>query len=338
MIRRVALVGALSLLTQACTDEGGGAVQVTPRDGGQDAGLTAVKLALNWFPEAEHGGFYAAQIQGFYRQRGVAVEILGGGPDAPVIQRVASGQVAFGITNADGVLNARAAGADVVATMAPYQTNPRCIVVHEHSGITSIDQLANITLALSQRPAFSHYLRWKYPFSGVTVVPYHGSIAPLIANPDYALQGYAFSEPVLARRQGASVRALLVADTGFNPYASVLITTRTIIDTHPDLVRQVTQAAVEGWLHYLEKPEQTNEHIHELNPELDLEILQEGARLSRPLVLDETASAHGLGYMTRARWELLSRQMTDCGVLEAGGLDLVAAYTTDFLPATPTGR
>ena len=47
--------------------------------------------------------------------------------------------------------------------MASYQISPRCIMVHESAGIDSISQIQNITLALSQRPAFSHYLRWKYP-------------------------------------------------------------------------------------------------------------------------------------------------------------------------------
>ena len=58
-----------------------------------------VRLALNWFPEAEHGGFYAAQVHGFYAEKNIEVEILGGGPDAPVIQRVATGGVEFGVTN-----------------------------------------------------------------------------------------------------------------------------------------------------------------------------------------------------------------------------------------------
>ena len=71
-------------------------------------GLTQVRLALNWFPEAEHGGFYAALVHGYYQKRGLQVEILGGGPDAPVIQRVATRAVEFGITNADDVLNVRA--------------------------------------------------------------------------------------------------------------------------------------------------------------------------------------------------------------------------------------
>ena len=30
------------------------------------AALTKVALLLNWYPEAEHGGFYAAQVHGIY--------------------------------------------------------------------------------------------------------------------------------------------------------------------------------------------------------------------------------------------------------------------------------
>jgi len=79
--------------------------------------------------------------------------------------------VEFGISNADGELNARAAGAEVVAVMAPCQINPRCIMVHASSGIHRIEGLAEVALALSQRPALSHYLRWRYPSDRVTIVP-----------------------------------------------------------------------------------------------------------------------------------------------------------------------
>ena len=64
--------------------------------------LPKIQLALNWFLEAEHGGLYAAAVHGYYEENGVEVEILGG-PDSPVVQRVATGTVAFGIVNADDV-------------------------------------------------------------------------------------------------------------------------------------------------------------------------------------------------------------------------------------------
>lgn len=294
-----------------------------------------VKLALNWFPEAEHGGYYAAQVHGLYRDRGVQVEILGGGPDAPVVQRVATGQVAFGLTNADGVINARAAGAPIVALFAPYQVNPRCIVVHESTGFTSVEQLTDVTLALSQRPAFSQYLRHRFPLKGVAIVPYQGGMAPFLENERYAMQGYVFSEPVVARRQGARPRALMVADTGFNPYASALIATEETVAQRPDLVAAVVAASRAGWARYLEAPDSTHRRIHELNPEMDLEILGEGARLSRDLVLDPVAREHGIGYMELARWAALLEQMVASGVVDAGQVRPEDCFTDRFLPAAP---
>ena len=294
--------------------------------------LEQVEIALNWFPEAEHGGYYAALVHGYYQAADVDVAILGGGPDAPVIQRVATGQVEFGVTNADGVLNARAAGAPVVALMAPYQINPRCIVVHAHSGFTSVKDLRGVTLALSQRPAFAHFLRHYFSFDDVTFVPYHGGVASFIDNPDYAQQGYVFSEPVIARRKGADPSALLVAEIGFTPYASLLITSEKMVEQRPELVRTVTAAAVEGWRTYLDAPLRTNELIHSKNPEMDMEILAEGARMSQPLVIDSVAAVEGLGHMSTYRWRQLHRQMVSAGILDSAGLDPALAHTVSFLP------
>ena len=325
MVNGLIYAALVSLLLAGC------GVESAP-DEEPASGLTRVKLALNWFPEAEHGGFYAALVHDYYRQQGLEVQILGGGPDAPVIQRVATGGVEFGITNADDVLNTRAQEAPVVALMAPYQINPRCIMVHAQSGITRIEDLENITLALSQRPAFSHYLRRKFSFEGVTIVPYPGNVTQFLMNPDFAQQGYIFSEPFVARSKGADPRSLLVAEIGFNPYASVLIATEATIAARPEVAAAMVRASVAGWEHYLRAPEETNRYIHQLNPEMDLDILAFGAAESRPLVLDEVARERGLGHMSASRWEVLLEQMIEAGLIENGTVRARAAFTTRFLP------
>ena len=298
----------------------------------KSASTTSVKLALNWFPEAEHGGFYAAQVHGYYEAAGLHVKILGGGPDAPVIQRVATGQVAFGVTNADGVLNARAQQAPVVALMAPYQTSPRVIMVHQSSGIDDIAEIRDITLSLSARPAFSHYLRKKYPFEGVTIVPYSGNIAPFLADEQYAQQGYIFSEPFVAQSKGVSPRSLLVADTGFNPYASLLIATEETIAQRPEVVAAMVRASLQGWQRYMDDPQESNRHINQINPEMGLDILAYGAQTSRPLVVEASVQQHGLGHMELGRWQTLLDQMIEAELIESGAVDPAKAFTTRFLP------
>lgn len=291
-----------------------------------------VQLALNWFPEAEHGGFYAAVVHGYYETQGVDVEILGGGPDAPVIQRIATGAVTFGVTNADDVLYARAQQAPVIALMAPYQINPRCIMVHESSGIDAIADIANVTLAMSQRPAFSHYLRWRYPFENVKIVPYPGNVTQFLIDENFAQQGYVFSEPFVAKSKGGDPKALLVSDVGFNPYASVLIATEETIATDPQLVEAVVRASIKGWQQYLADPEATNRHINSLNPEMGLDILAYGAEESKALVLDSVAQKVGIGHMNAARWIDLLDQMVAAALIAKDTIDAKAAFTDRFLP------
>ena len=320
---RLFLLALLIPLLAAC----GGGDTPPPADG-----KTRLRLALNWFPEAEHGGFYAALVHGYYAEEGLEVEILGGGPEAPVIQRVATGQVDFGVTNADDVLNARAQEAPVQALMAPYQVNPRCIMVHAASGIERIDDIRDITLAMSQRPAYSHWLRHRFPLENVKIVPYPGNVTQFLADPNFAQQGYVFSEPFVARKKGGDPRALLVADIGFNPYASVLIARDADIAEKPDLIGAVVRASIRGWERYLSDADSTNAHIHGLNPEMGLDILAYGTAESQALVRDETARRHGIGHMSAERWETLLQQMHEAGLIEEGALEAKTAFTTRFLP------
>jgi len=291
-----------------------------------------VQLALNWFPEAEHGGFYAAQVHGFYEEAGLDVEILGGGPGAPVIPRVATGQVTFGVTNADRVLFGRAQKAPVVALMAPLQNSPRCIMVHEKSGISTFDAIKNMTLAMSTEAAFSHFLRKKYALENVKIIPYPGNVSKFLLDENFAQQGYVFSEPFVAKQKGGDPKALMVSDTGWNPYTSLLITSEETIKSKSEVVKKMVAASVRGWLKYFEQFEPTNKHIHLLNPEMDMDILAYGVEQMKPLVESQDTRNSGLGIMTRARWQLLYSQMQDVGLLKEGDLEINATFTTAYLP------
>ncbi|HIN54343.1 MAG TPA: hypothetical protein EYM79_08525, partial [Planctomycetes bacterium] len=117
--------------------------------------LTKVTLQLNWFPEAEHGGYYAALVHGFFAAEGLDVEIIPGGPGSPVIQKLVANQTTFVVGNADQVLTGRNQEAEVTALFAPIQMSPRCIMVHASSGIERLDELQNMTVALSAGRAFA---------------------------------------------------------------------------------------------------------------------------------------------------------------------------------------
>lgn len=318
------------LLNAGCREQG-----ASSSDPVSATGLQKVTLALNWFPEAEHGGFYAAVQHGYYREVGLDVEIIPGGPKSPVLQQLAGGRVDFAVDNADKLLLARAQEADVVAVMSPIQDSPRCVMVHADSGIESFEQLAmqeGYTLAMNPGQPFAQFLTKQLDLSKLTIAPYPGNVSQFLLDPKFAQQAYSFSEPFVAEQQGAKVRSLMVSDLGFNTYTSLLVAQGDRIKSEPELVRKMVAASIRGWETYLANPDETNALIHERNPEMPLDVLEYGVSDLQKLCRVTGEGAVPLGQMTAERWQTLFEQMVACGSLEAASIQISAAYTLEFLP------
>ena len=295
-----------------------------------------VTLALNWFPEAEHGGFYAALVHGYFAEEGLNVTIRPGGPKVPVIADVASGTVEFGVDNADKLLLGRVQQADVVAVMAPMQDSPRCIMVHKSEGITKLEDLAGrkpFTLAMNTGQPFAQFLMKRVNLAEAQIVSYPGNVAQFLLEPKYGQQAYNFSEPFVAEQQGGDPVCLMLSELGFNTYTSLLITRGELIEKQPELIGKMTRASIRGWKKYLAEPDETNRHIHEQNSQMGLDVLTFGVAALKPLCLPSNFAEERLGEMTAERWQSLTSQMTEIGSLPKDSIKPDAVYTTRFLNA-----
>jgi ABC-type nitrate/sulfonate/bicarbonate transport system substrate-binding protein len=84
--------------------------------------LTDVKIMLEWTPNTNHTGLYAALDQGYYKEAGLNVEIIqpnDSGSDA----MVGTGKVSFGISGQDSITQARTQGVPIVSIAAIIQHN-----------------------------------------------------------------------------------------------------------------------------------------------------------------------------------------------------------------------
>jgi NitT/TauT family transport system substrate-binding protein len=240
------------------------------------------------------------------------------------------GRVEFGIGNADQILMARQQDAPLVAVMASMQDNPRCIMVHQSRGFKVLADLRDLTLAMEEGSPFSVYLQQIATLPNVRIVSYAGSIARFLTDPDFAQQGYVFSEPVVARQQGSDAQSLMLSDAGYNPYAGCVITTEKYIRQHPDIVRRVVRATCRGWKRYLEDPAMTHAEIHRRNPEMDLNSLEEAGKIIRQLCLPDERTS--LGTMTADRWRSLANQLREMDLLNLTDEIVNRCYSLEFLP------
>jgi NitT/TauT family transport system substrate-binding protein len=274
-----------------------------------------IRLALNWKPDPQFGGFYAAP----YQAHGLDVEILPGGAGTPTIQMVGAGSAEFGVVSADELVAARSQGNDVVALFAVFQNNPQGIMVHASRNLGSLADLlkADGTVALQRGLPYARLLEKQYGFDKVKIVPSPGGdISAFLADKNFAQQCFIMSEPLTARHQGADVQVFPVSDAGFNPYTTVLTTSGDFLRKNPDRAKAMVAAVREGWRAYLDDPKPINQKMNQLNPSMAPEVFAEVAEAQKPFIETPETRQSGLGSMTKDRWQTLIAQLKDLGDIQ----------------------
>lgn len=282
----------------------------------QGTNETTYKLALNWVPEPQFGGFYQALIDDEFKKQGLNVEILPGGSGTPTVQMLTKGVVDFAIVSAEEILisNDKNLKNNVLGIFAAFQKNPQMIMSHESRQFKSIgDVLTNEGfLAWQKGLSYSLFLLKKYPNSKVKMVPYLGGLTQFQKDKMLSQQGFITSEPLIANELKIPVSTFLVADEGFNPYTTVLAVRKDFNRIHPETVKKLHQAVANGWASYLKNPEKANTYMSKLNPGMKLDTFKKSADAQASLI----QNSEGLGKMSESRWSELIQQMKELGMVK----------------------
>jgi NitT/TauT family transport system substrate-binding protein len=274
-------------------------------------------LALNWKAEPQFGGFYAAQVQGYYAENGLDVKIMEGGSGTPTIQMLLAGKVDYAIVSADEVVIALArGGSDIVALFATYQINPQGIMTHAERGFAALDDVMRSEGVLLWQAGlpYAQYFRKKYAPLTVVTAPYLGGIGNFQNDSKVSQQCFVTSEPLTAAAAGIKVKTFLVADSGYNPYTTVLVTRRQRWEKSPSEVKAMVAAVRSGWSDYLQDPAATNTAMLALNKAMSAKTFAQSAQAQRELI--KTPTTERLGEMTQTRWQTLADQLLEINVIQ----------------------
>ncbi len=297
------------------------------------SGLTPVKLQTDWYPQPEHGGFYDAEIRGYYKDEGLDVTILPNGPYVNSNQEVSVNAVQFAMGSSDNVLESIGNNAPLVAVMATMQRDPQAVMVHQDSPVHSFKDLDGRAVAIRLGAStWFEYLVKRYQLKNVREIPATYSVANFLQDPGYIQQIFVTSEPFFARQAGVPVRTMLISETGYNPYR-VVVTSRAFLQQHPETVAKFVRASLRGWRDYLKNPDDINAAIAKLNPALSVPQMKfsyEALRDQHFIAGDDPSGAE-LGRFDPARWTSMYQQLLELKVISKP-FDPASAYTLQFLP------
>ena len=303
---------------------------------GRVAASETVSFGTDWKAEAEHGGYYQAIATGIYRGHGLEVTLRQGGPQVNHAQLLAAGRLDFNLApNSFGPLNFVAEKVPMVAVAAIFQKDPSVLIAHPDQGNDTLAALKGkpIMIGSDTRITSWMFLKSKFGYTDNQIRPYTFSVAPFLADPKAVQQGYLSSEPFTIESQGVKPVVLLLADSGYSSYGSLIQTSEKLAREKPDLVERFVDASVEGWYSYLYgDPAPGNELIKRDNPEMTDALLAYGIAKIKEygIVVSGDAKTLGIGAMTDARWRDFFDTMSKAGVYSRD-LDFRKAYTLQFV-------
>ena len=186
-----------------------------------------IVFSTNWKAQAEHGGYYQAVAKGFYKKRGLDVQIRQGGPAIDNQQLMAARAIDMAIgSNFFYAFNLVQANAPAIAVAALFQKDPQILLTHATSPISSIAEMKGkpIMIAKSASNTYWVWLKAKYGFTDEQIRPYTFNSAPFLVDKNAIQQGYISSEPYKIKKEaGVDTKFFLLADHGYGTYGNLVI-------------------------------------------------------------------------------------------------------------------
>ena len=148
----------------------------------------AVKLQLKWVTQAQFAGYYVAQAKGYYKDAGLEVTIMPGGPDINPQQVLAGGGADVVIDWMPSALATREKGSPVVNIAQPFKKSGMMLTCRKDTGITKPEDFKGKTLGVwffgNEYPFLSWMSQLGLPTAGgadgVTVLKQGFNVDPLL--------------------------------------------------------------------------------------------------------------------------------------------------------------
>ncbi|MBM3519670.1 MAG: ABC transporter substrate-binding protein [Alphaproteobacteria bacterium] len=148
----------------------------------------AVKLQLKWVTQAQFAGYYVAQSKGYYKDAGLEVTIMPGGPDINPQQVLAGGGADVVIDWMPSALATREKGSPVVNIAQPFKRSGMMLTCRKDTGITKPEDFKGKTLGVwffgNEYPFLSWMSQLGIPTAGgadgVTVLKQGFNVDPLL--------------------------------------------------------------------------------------------------------------------------------------------------------------
>ena len=297
-----------------------------------------VVFALNWFAVGDHAAYWVALEKGYYKAKGLDVELQNSKGSGDSIAKVDTGRADIGLADSAVVIAAVSRGGKVKVVGMVFDKTPLNIWRRKDAPITRPKDLEGKTIGAppgdGQRQVFPAFAKLHGIDQGkVTWV----NIEPAAKVPALAekrvdsVADYTTGLPFYEKAMGKGNAIMMPwADHGFDMYSMSIIAGDKTMKDRPKVLRAFLEASYMGWRDVMEDPKSALEIFKKRVPEIDLSIIEPNMKMGLELMKTDRYAKNGIGWMEDKKM-CQSVDMVNTYMGVPTKVECKAVYTNEFL-------
>jgi len=296
--------------------------------------LETVKIALGWLRNGQYAALMAADSEGYFKEEGLNVELLDGGPGKNPVATVGVGQADFGIVFGTSVFRARLADTpvDITAVGALIQGGPYAYIRLADPGSpepTPKDMEGKRIGIQSDGEVFLKAFAKAndVDYDSLIIQIVQGGAEPLltgqvdyfsgwVTNQTFQVEMEAAKADAPANIKGKIWQGMLLSDYAVNSFGDVIIAQTKTVTEKPELVAKVLRAIAKGLKLAEERPEYVAKIVAAYPGQLEEEdkmVWRMMSGVQNNLAKSDATREHGYLWMDAEIWREYQQFYLDTG-------------------------
>lgn len=299
-----------------------GGFAVTGRAQAQEA----LTVRLDFSPWGVHAGMHLAEVRGWFREAGLAVDVQDGRGSGNTLQLVNAGQVDVGQIQVGLIAQAREAGATVRSFAGFGRRTDLAVLVDRDSTITRVQDFAGRSVVVFAASPWAPFIdfwlraggldRQKVNVQFVDPAALWGTYTARRA--DGLMSTVPSAIPVAEAPRPS--KAILASDAGVAFPSYGLVATEATLARRTDALKRLVAVQQRAWAHLAQNLDDGVAAIRARRPDarIDPTVLREQIRLTIEFFDTPATRGRPLGFQADSDWQDALRALESAGAIKAG--------------------
>lgn len=283
--------------------------------------ISTVDFQIRWLKEVSFGGWFAGIENGYFRDEGIDLNVIAGGPNLDVQQIIAGGNIPIGEGITDRILLGRVEqNVPFKIIGALYQRSPASFMSFAEKNIATPADMVGKRIATTAegRPLVEAlFQNAGLPPTDWTFVPSGFDPSPIVNDEADLFHGFRTGQGNLLELQGESMNYVTYDQFDFPVYDAPIFVLEDTLAEQEDLLVRWMRASIKGWEYAVANPEEVSElTVSKYGHEgIDPAVSENEAKLQIDDIVSPDTDQRGLFTMTEERWQTVLDFFVAAGTL-----------------------